>query len=533
MTGPDPAALRSAAERSLAGGQPAECERACAAWLARVPDDPEALRLAAMAALAQGRARDALARLDHALRTAPDRGDLLAQRARVLSMIGRTADALTAVDAALAPADALRVLDADSLDTLGVVLSRAHEHARACTLFEAAAARAPAGAAIRFNLASSLKFLGRFDEAEAAYEACLDRDPQHWKAHAGLAHLRTATPTRNHLSRLEALLPRAGQRPQAAIHLHQALAKEHEDLGHAEQALQHWQQAKQARRRLQPHDPAGEAACRDVLQTLFGPGRADTRRGADNREAIFVVGMPRSGTTLVDRILSSHPDVYAAGELQNLAHVLKRAAGTPGRSTLDADTLRAAFAADPAAIGEAYIASTRPGTGRRRHFVDKMPLNFWYAGHIHRALPQARIVCLLRDPLDTVLSNFRQLFSIDNPYYSYADTLADCAHYVAGFHRLVALWRQVLGDAFMVIRYETLIAAPEATMRGLLAHCRLDWDPRCLHFDQNDVAVSTASSVQVRQPLNTASVGRWRRHAGALAEARAILEAAGVDCAPA
>ena len=530
MTGLNPAALRSAAERSLASGQPAECERCCAAWLDLQPGDPDALRLAALAALAQGRARDALSRLDHALRAAPDRGDLLAQQARVLSLTGRTAEALTAVDAALKPVDALTALDAESLDTLGVVLSRAHEHARACLLFEAAAVQAPNIAAIRFNLASSLKFLGRFDDAEAAYEACLTLDPQAWKAHSGLAHLRTATAARNHLPRLEALAPQARNRPQAAIHLHQALAKEHEDLGHAEQALQHWQQAKQARRQLQPHDAHGEAACRDALRELFGSDCVETRRGSNNREAIFVVGMPRSGTTLIDRILSSHPDVYSAGELQNVAHVLKRAAGTPGRSTLDVDTLRAAHRADTAAIGDAYIASTRPGTGQRRYFVDKMPLNFWYAGHLHRALPEARIVCLLRHPLDTVLSNFRQLFSIDNPYYSYADTLADCARYVAGFHQLVALWQRSLGDAFTVIRYETLIAEPETTMRALLAHCRLDWDPRCLHFEQNDAPVSTASSVQVRQPLNAASVGRWRRHAAALDEARGILEAAGVDC---
>lgn len=526
----NPAALRGAAERALAAGQFADAERCCAAWLDQQPGDPDALRLAAIAALAQGRARDALSRLDHALQSAPDRGDLLSQKARVMSLAGRIPEALAAVDTALRPADALTVLDAESLDTLGVVLSRAHEHARACMLFDAAAARARNVAAIRFNQASSLKFLGRFDEAEAAYEDCLSRDPQHWKAHSGLAHLRTATAARNHLPRLEALMPQAVGRPQAEIHLHQALAKEHEDLGHAEQALQHWQQAKQARRRLQPHDATGEAACRDELQRLFASGRAETRFGADSHEPIFVVGMPRSGTTLIDRILSSHPDVQSAGELQNMAHVLKRAAGTPGRSTLDVDTLRAAFAADPAALGKAYVDSTRPGTGQRRHFVDKMPLNFWYAGHIHRALPAARIVCLLRHPLDTVLSNFRQLFSIDNPYYSYADTLADCARYVAGFHRLVALWQQSLGDAFTVVRYETLIAEPEATMRALLAHCRLEWDPRCLQFERNEAPVSTASSVQVRQPLNAASVGRWQRHAAALDEARRILAAAGVDC---
>lgn len=526
---PTLAALRAAAERSLAAGDAANTERLCAAWLARQPDDAEALRLAALAALAQGRAGDALSRLQHALRLAPHRADLHAQRARVLSLIGRIPEALAAVEAALAVVPTPAALDPESLDTLGVVLSRGHRHEQACTLFEIAVCKAPGRASLQFNLASSLKFAGRFDAAEAAYEACIGSDPRFWKAHSGLAQLRTATAARNHLPRLTALSSQPAAEPQAVIHLRQALAKECEDLGRSSEALQHLILAKAARRQLQPYDPRGDAACFDAVESLFATPLPPAP-GCPSREPIFVVGMPRTGTTLIDRILSSHPQVSSAGELQNAAYLLKRAAGTPGRSTLDVETLRASLAADPKTLGEAYVASTRPGTGQRAHFVDKMPLNIWYAGHLQRALPEARIVCLLRHPLDTVLSNFRQLFSIDNPTYNYADDLLDCTRYVLGFRRLVALWQRRLGPAFMVLDYETLIAAPEATIRALLVHCRLPWDPRCLAFENNPSPVATASSVQVRQPLNTAAVGRWRAHADALAPARQLFEASGIAC---
>lgn len=513
------------AEARLARGDPAGAEQVCSAWLDARPGDPQALLMAAHAALAQGRAGDALSRLTHALRAAPARADLHAQRARVLSLAGRTADALAAVDVALA----CPPFDAATLDTLGVVLSRAQAHERASALFKQAIALAPQAAGIRYNLASSLKFLGHFDDAEAAYEACIASDPRYWKAHSGLAQLRTATAARNHLARLEALLPAAANDPHGVIHLRQALAKECEDLRQPQPALRHWHAAKQAKRRLQPYDFTEDGAVFAALERLFATA-PDAVAGHHSREPIFVTGMPRTGTTLVDRILSSHPDVQSAGELLNFAHLLKRAAGTPGRHALDVPTLERGLTIDAAALGRAYVDSTRPQTGQRRHFIDKMPLNLLYAGHIHRALPQARIICLLRHPLDTVLSNFRQLFSIDNPYYRYADDLMDCARYVLAFRRLVRLWQTQLGAAFHVVDYETLVTDPEPTIRVLLEHCQIEWNARCLAFEHNPAPVSTASSVQVRAPLNARAIGRWREHAEALAPARALFEASGIAC---
>ncbi len=179
-------------------------------------------------------------------------------------------------------------------------------------------------------------------------------------------------------------------------------------------------------------------------------------------------------------------------------------------------------------LGADYLASTRPLTGATPRFVDKMPLNVLYAGLIHRALPNARIVCLRRDPMDVCLSNFRQLFATGFSYYDYAYDLEDVARYYVGFDRLVAHWRRTLpADRFTEIAYEDLVADQEGATRRLLAFCALRWDPRCLDFHENRAPVATASSVQVRRPLYSTAVGRWRRYGEALEPMRRVLAEAG------
>lgn len=523
---PDPVAQRAAAERALAGGDLAACERQALAALAHRPDDGDAWLLAGVAAAGLGRVREALPRLANAVRLLPGQAAPRAQLAKLLSLTGQLAEAVRLADEALACAHP----DALSLDTIGVVYSRGHAHAKACAAFRAAIAQAPRQPAYQFNLASSLKFLGDFDAAERAYEACLAADPTFWKAHSGLAQLRRQTAESNHLQRLESLRPRAQSRL-ARVHLNQALFKEWEDLGDHGRAFGHLQAAKQARREGYAYSAEADAQLFDAIEQLFPtPLALHAADACDSREPIFVIGMPRSGTTLVERILSSHPDVYSAGELQNFARVAKQLAGTRSREIADAETLSRALAVEPRRLGEAYLHSTRPATAQRPRFVDKMPMNFLYAGHIARALPQARIVCLRRHPLDTILSNYRQLFSLDNRYYHYADDLLDCTRYYIRFDRLLRHWQQVLPGRILEIGYEALIEAQEPQTRRLLDHCGLGWHPDCLAFERNTAPVATASAVQVREPIHRGAVQRWKRHAEALAPAIALLRAAGIAC---
>jgi hypothetical protein len=268
----------------------------------------------------------------------------------------------------------------------------------------------------------------------------------------------------------------------------------------------------------------------DAIIEAF-PDVVDGARGHASDEPIFVIGMPRSGTTLVERILSSHSHVHSAGELPNFGFVLKRLSGSRTNALLDADTLKGAHSVDPALLGRSYIESTRPGTGHTARFIDKLPHNFLYAGHIASALPKARIICLNRDPVDTVLSNFRQLFSQGSQHYDYSFDLLDAGRYYLQFERLMAHWRRVLPGRILEVGYEQIIDDQEACTRRLLEFCGLPWEEGCLAFERNQAPVATASLVQVRSPLYRTSMQRWRRHQSRLTDLLSLLREGGIDIA--
>ena len=244
---------------------------------------------------------------------------------------------------------------------------------------------------------------------------------------------------------------------------------------------------------------------------------------------IFITGMPRTGTTLIDRILSSHPDVHSAGELQAMPLAIKLLAATPSRLVTDAQTMLASARLAPDAVAAAYL--ERASKHRRcsdGRFIDKLPANFLYIGHIARALPQASIIALRRHPLDTVWSNWKHLFATTSPYYAYSYDLMDIARYYQRFDRLLRLWDAVLPGRVLQLHYEDVVADQEGQSRRLFAHCRLDWTDRALDFHRNPAAVATPSAAQVRQPIYGDAVARWRSHETALAPIATWLRSAGI-----
>ncbi|MFY8140717.1 MAG: sulfotransferase family protein, partial [Caulobacter sp.] len=317
-------------------------------------------------------------------------------------------------------------------------------------------------------------------------------------------------------ARLEPLFPADPDAdPDRALHVGHALARLAEDAGDPPRALAWLARAKAARLREVAYDPARDTGLFAAARATVGP----VARDATDAAPIFIVGLPRTGTTLVDRILSSHPDVVSVGELTDFALILKRMAGTPSPLVLDEATLAAAAGGglDLAEAGRRYLEAVAPLAGAARS-LDKMPLNVVYAGLIHRALPNARIICLRRHPMDAGLSNYRQLFATRFPYYDYALDLEYTGRYVAGFEALADHWAASLpADRYINFRYEDLVADQEGQTRRLLAHSGLDWDPACLAFHENAAPVATASAVQVRSPIHPGSVGRWKRYGEGLA----------------
>jgi tetratricopeptide (TPR) repeat protein len=510
----------------LAGQDFAGAEKSCRELLSQFPRDAHGYFLLANIAAEQLQLRQALEYLSTAIKLERNRADYFALMARCLTQLNAPKAALDAAgrSAALQPKDAL------THDTLGWVYTRCAAHALATKHFQQAVALQPDNAQFQFNLAAALKFNGELTGAEAAYDRAVALKPDFYQAHWARANLRRQTPENNHIQKLKSLLQAADLPVNAELYLRHALAKELEDLGDYAGAFDNWCRGNDRKKRELDYSAAEDEALFAALKTSFSHELCREKPAAEqSAEPIFIVGMPRTGTTLVERIISSHSAVYAAGELQNLGLVLKQAGGSQSTRILDPEVVSRGLQVDPAKLGQAYLHSTRPATGKTAHFTDKTPLNFLLIGFIARALPNAKIICVRRHPLDTCLSNFRQLFATDFSYYNYAYDLEDTARYYLQFDALMQHWDEVLPQRVLRLDYEELVASQEAQSRRLIEHCGLDWEPACLEFQHNAAPVATASASQVREPLYQGAAGRWRRYAEQLEPARQVLQAGGVS----
>lgn len=379
-----------------------------------------------------------------------------------------------------------------------------------------------------FELGQTQEYLGRFDEAASSYNASLKAEPLNYKSRHGLVQLQRQNIASNHIAELEQQFTLQDNDGWRTMHLGHALAKTYEDFGEAQRSVDWLIRGKQKRKQLFPYSAANEEALAEAAKTV----RVSQGAACDAHDPIFITGLPRSGTTLTDRILSSHPDVSSAGELRNFPELLKLFSGSTTPMTLDADMLARAGDVDFARLGRSYVDSTRPLTGVAPRYVDKAPSNFLLAPIILRALPNARVIVMRRHPMDSVLSNFKQIFPFEDFYYNYVYDLAWTAQKFVVFDRLIAHWRDTLpADRFMVLQYEDLVANQEARTRELLAFCGLNWDARTLAFHENMAGVATPSARQVRQAMNSHAVGRWAKYGAALDPARNVLEAAGISLA--
>lgn len=494
------------------------------------PSDPEAHFIAGVALLEQRRIRGAQDHFRRAIALAPHRADFHLHLARACAS---SQDYDAALDAAGHAERLLHPDNAVGFDTLGVVLVQCHAHERAAIAFRHAVRLAPGDAGLRFNLGTALTFLGNLDGAERELEASIGLDPQHWRAHHSLSQLRKQTEQSNHIKRLSALAERAVGKVTATTFLNMALSKELEDIGDYEAAFDRCVAGKGAPRKLLGYSRSREKALFDALASSFPTPYSNlSTQGSNASDPIFIVGMPRTGTTLVDRIVSSHPQVQSAGELHNFPSVWKRALGGQAFEMFNpAHIVRAsANGVDWRKLGDDYVSSTRAFTGSLPFFTDKLPHNFMYLGYIACALPRATIICLRRHPMDTCLSNFRQLFAPESPYFDYSYDLLDIGHYYILFDRLMAHWKTAFPGRIHEVQYEALVTEQDRSSRAIISHCGLDWDDACLTFEKNATPVTTASAVQVRAPMYATSLGRWKRYGTRLEPLRNMLEEAGIAC---
>ncbi len=441
--------------------------------------------------------------------------------------LGQPLEAARAARAARAQAGR----DALLLDAIGGLFNRAGDQAASLEAYDAAVALAPDSAHHLYNRAAVRRYLGQLELAERDFDRVIALRPEDYEAYKTRSDLRTQTPERNHVAALEALLVTPPADWRGEVQLRFALAKEYEDLGEHARAFGQLRLGAAKRRQFLRYDVAQDEATVDWIIEAYPAGPAAPTVGASAADPIFIVGLPRSGTTLTERILGSHSRVQSAGELSHFALCLVdavRRQGGPAQLPRRELVARSA-ALDFAALGRDYLARVESAGFAGVRFIDKMPLNYLYCGLIRRALPEARIVHLVRHPLASCHAMFKTLFEAGYPF-SY--DLQEIGRYYIAYRRLMDHWRVTMPGAIHELAYESLVADQVGETRRLLAFCGLDWEEGCVEFHRNTAASTTASAAQVRRPIYDSSVAQWRHYAGELAGLRAQLVAAGIEVPP-
>jgi tetratricopeptide (TPR) repeat protein len=431
--------------------------------------------------------------------------------ADIFQVVGRHEAAIPLYEKVLA----INPDDVDAHCSLGNALMAVNRNDEAIAQYGKALQLDPLKVAAHSNTGIALQALGRMEEAEAAYLRATRIAPRDVATHLKLAHLRRFKEGDLRLPALEKLADEiSALDPENQIALNFSLGKAYADLGQPERSFRHLREGNFARRRQLAYDEKAVLGVFERVRTAFSRGLIDQRAGGGDLSSapVFVVGMPRSGTTLVEQILASHSRIHGAGEIETFRETV---AGLKRRKTPSLafpEMVTALSPDDFRDLGSDYVQRLwrlhAPTTDRADRIVNKMPMNFFLIGLIHLALPNARIIHTRRDPIDTCFSCYSLMFSGNQPF-SY--DLAELGRYYRGYEALMQHWREVLPPGVMIeIEYEKLVDDIEGNARSLIEHCGMAWEDACVAFHKTRRTVATASAVQVRAPVYRTSVGRWR-----------------------
>ena len=398
----------------------------------------------------------------------------------------------------------------DAMAGMATAMKNLGQHAEALTPARRLVALQPNSASAAGLLASILAEMGSLDEAQALFRRAVELAPDRPEFGYYVVQMAKVQPGDQALNALEAALPRIASlsaREQCLLHF--ALAKAYDDVGERDRGFEYLLQGNKIKRSETAYNEAGTLRAFARIPSVFTAELMAVRKdpGDPSPLPVFVVGMPRSGTTLVEQTLASHAAVFGAGERPELSRAIRRLRAEPFGGVYP-EAVRSMTGEALRRMGAEYVAALETLSPTTARIVDKTPSNFLYLGLVHLILPNARIIHVQRDPVDTCLSCFSKLFWGEQPF-SY--DLAELGRYYRSYQSLMAHWRTVLPAAAMLeVEYEALVEDFEPQARRIVAHCGLQWDPACLEFYKTSRPVQTASMVQVRQPIYRSSVGRWR-----------------------
>jgi tetratricopeptide (TPR) repeat protein len=497
-----------------------EAERLFRRVLRQRPSNVDALRMLAALAARVEKFDEAERLLERAVAIAPDFTLATLDLGRIRKEQDRYAEALECFDRVLAN-------DPDNFQAhflRGSTLAPAAFTHEAIEAYQRCLALRPRHAGALLGVGHALKAVGRYDEAVAAYNACIRERPDQGETYWSLANLKTYRFDDAAVAEMQQRLERGGLSVQSEVNFDFALAKAYEDRGDYARAWQYYRAGNQRQRGELSYDPVRSEATNDRLVDVFSRELLSAHAGAGHPDAapIFIVGLPRSGSTLLEQVIASHPQVEGTSELPYASRV----AGWLNRNREDGinypEAVRELRAANFRALGDDYLryaaVHRRAGTPR---FIDKMPNNFPHVGFLSLILPNAKIIDARRHPLDACVSCYRQLFAKGQPW-SY--DLTELGEYYLQYQRLMDHWHAVAPGHVLTVQYEDVVADLEPQVRRILEFLDLPWDDACLRFYESGRTVRTPSSEQVRQPIYDRSIGHWRHYADQLDELLNVID---------
>ena len=491
----------------------------------RDPDNAEGYFLAGRAEKVQKRPIKAREAFEKALELDPDRYDAAVELADQYSIARRNGDA-----ARLLREYSEKLSNSPVYLTLaGTVYTDIGMSREALPLFRKAHELQPGIDLFQANLAKCAIFVGEIDEARALFKGLLERFPLHRGNHYQLSRLQKAKDY-SHVDQMKEILRSSNEPVNHNVPLYFAIAKELEDLEQWDESFEFYKKADDTVTEVAQYDVSLDIELIDMIIEVcnadwLAEGAEEPPAGNAEKTPIFIVGLPRTGTTLTERIISSHSQVESLGETMFLQMILRRESGVPSKENMTPEMVEQVAGKDMAVIAKGYIDSLSYRMGDEPFFIEKLPFNFLYLGFIARAWPRARIVHLVRHPMDACFSMYKQVFTWA---YKFSYSLEALGEYYVAYDRLRTHWQGVLQDRMIEVEYESLVTDQEQQTRILLDRLGLAFEPACLEFDKNKAPSTTASSVQIREKVHSGSVNKWARYGKQLQPLKEYLENAGI-----
>lgn len=490
--------------------------------LSRVANEPEGHFLIGLVEKAAGHPKKAIAAFETVLGLDTNRYDAAIELASQYSMGRRNGE----VAAMLAQYEGALDNSPKYLDMAGTTYSEIGMPDKAWPLYQKACELQPEISLFKANLASCAVIVGEIDMARKAYKELLEKNPAHQRNHYQLARVERAKNSQ-HVEEMENVLWETNLSPDRNVFIHYALGKEYEDLQQWDKAFDNFKRAGDAVVSVANYDVSSDIAIIDKAIDVCNAEWLDSESGpmAEDKTPLFIVGLPRTGTTLVERIVASHSQVQSVGETEFIQMIMRNESGVTGIEKMTPVIMEMVASKDISRIRYSYLNLVRYRLGEQPIFIDKLPFNILYLGFIAKAWPDKPVILMQRNPMDTCFSMYKQVFTWA---YKFSYSLESLGKYYAAYDRLCQHWRELLGDRLIEVQYEELVADQEVQTRRVLDALGLDFEEACLNFEENVAPSATASSVQVRQKMHTGSVDRWRCYEAQLQPLREYLEAAGI-----